>query len=188
METKKLVQTAMFTALVLLATVVFKIQTPVIGYIHLGDAFVLLAGIILGPLSGGLAAGLGSALADFVGGYLIWCPGTFIIKFLTAFTAAKLFHGLSRFYNKSGCHLSQSVASGIAGESLMVLGYFLYNILVVMFGNGSFSADGFSESVIVSTVEIPFNIIQGAAGIAIGAVLLPIFNKIAKRINGQVMV
>ncbi len=188
METKKLVQTAMFTALVLLATFVFKIQTPVIGYIHLGDAFVLLAGIILGPVSGGLAAGLGSALSDFVGGYMIWCPGTFVIKFLTAFTAAKIYQGINRFYSNNRYHLSQTVIAGIAGETLMVLGYFLYNILIVMFGNGNFSADGFSEAVVVSVAEIPFNVIQGTAGIAIASVLLPIFNKIANRLGVRITV
>ena len=59
-----LVTTAMFAALTLLATSVLKIQTPTFGYIHLGDGLVLLAGIFLGPVFGGFAAGIGSALSE----------------------------------------------------------------------------------------------------------------------------
>ena len=179
MSTKKLVQTAVFAALVLLATVVFKIQTPVIGYIHLGDAFVILAGIILGPLSGGLAAGIGSALADFAGGYLIWCPGTLIIKFLVAYTAWHVHSGIERFYSHDKYHPSQLIISGAVGEVIMVIGYFLFNIIAVIFSGGSITENAFSEAVVVSVAEIPFNIIQGTAGIVIAAILAPIFRKIA---------
>ena len=79
--TKTIAVTAMFAALTLLATSVLKIPTPTMGYIHIGDAFVLLSGICLGPIYGGLAAGIGSALADLLGGYVAWVPGTFLIKF-----------------------------------------------------------------------------------------------------------
>ena len=85
---KTLASAAMFAALTFLATSVLKIPTPTLGYIHIGDAFVLLSGVLFGPLTGGLAAGLGSALADLLGGYVIWAPFTFVVKFLTAFTAA----------------------------------------------------------------------------------------------------
>ena len=56
--TRQIVMTAMFAALTLLATFIIKIQTPTFGYIHLGDAFVLLSGFFLGPFLGGLAAGI----------------------------------------------------------------------------------------------------------------------------------
>ena len=89
--TRQIVMTAMFAALTLLATFIIKIQTPTFGYIHLGDAFVLLSGFFLGPFLGGLAAGIGSALSDLLGGYAIWVPGTFVIKYFTAFVAAFVF-------------------------------------------------------------------------------------------------
>ena len=71
-STERLVSAAMFAALTLLATSVLKIQTPTFGYIHLGDGLALLSGIFLGPVYGGLAAGLGSALSDLLGGYAVW--------------------------------------------------------------------------------------------------------------------
>ena len=85
---RDVVMAATFAALTLLATFVLKIPTPTLGYVHIGDTFVILAGIILGPALGAIAAGLGAALADLLGGYAIWAPGTFVIKLLTALVCA----------------------------------------------------------------------------------------------------
>ena len=52
-QTKKLVYTALFTALCCVGTMVIQIPTPAThGYIHLGDAFVILSGVILGKKYG----------------------------------------------------------------------------------------------------------------------------------------
>ena len=67
---KKIVMTALFAALACVATMSIRIPTPGTGgYIHPGDAVVILAGIILGPAYGLLAGGVGSAMADLLGGY-----------------------------------------------------------------------------------------------------------------------
>lgn len=77
----KIAFTGMMIALVFLGTFTIKIPTPLTsGYIHLGDAFVLLSGLLLGPLFGAIAAGIGSSLADIFGGYVPWAIPTFIIK------------------------------------------------------------------------------------------------------------
>ena len=74
-NTQKLVLTALFAALTCVATMIIRIPTPGTGgYIHPGDALVILSGIILGPLYGFLAAGLGSCLSDFLGGYFSTFP------------------------------------------------------------------------------------------------------------------
>ena len=68
---------------------IIRIPTPGTGgYIHPGDALVILSGIILGPLYGFLAAGLGSCLSDFLGGYFFYVPATFLIKGLVALLTA----------------------------------------------------------------------------------------------------
>ncbi len=59
--------------------------------IHLANAFCLLSGMLLGPVSGGLASGIGSAIYDAHAGYdaagvLI----TFVSKFAMAWVCAKL--------------------------------------------------------------------------------------------------
>ena len=66
---KKHITAALFAALTFAATMAVRIPTPgTSGYIHPGDALVILSGVILGPSSGFLAAGIGSALADLLGG------------------------------------------------------------------------------------------------------------------------
>ena len=57
---KKLVTAALFAALACAATMAVRIPTPGTGgYIHPGDAVVILCGVILGPGWGFLAAGIG---------------------------------------------------------------------------------------------------------------------------------
>ena len=64
---KKIVMTALFAALACVATMSIKIPTPGTGgYIHPGDAIVILSGVILGPVWGLLAAGTGSAMAGIL--------------------------------------------------------------------------------------------------------------------------
>ena len=79
-KTRKLVTAALLAALTCVATMVIKIPSPLHGYLNLGDGVVLLAGWVLTPGYGFLAAGLGSALADLISGYLIYAPATFLIK------------------------------------------------------------------------------------------------------------
>lgn len=44
------------------------------GYVNLGDCAVLMSAWVLGPLYGGAAAGIGSALADLLSGYAHYVP------------------------------------------------------------------------------------------------------------------
>ncbi len=77
-KTKKLVLAALMCALTCVATMVIRIPTPTMGYIHPGDALVLLCAFLLGPVPGALAAGIGSMLSDLFSGYLSYVPATFI--------------------------------------------------------------------------------------------------------------
>lgn len=60
--------------------------------VHFANAMCLLSGLLFGPVSGGLAAGLGSAIYDAAfGGYdIINTLITFVSKFLMAFICAKI--------------------------------------------------------------------------------------------------
>ena len=84
MKNKKIVLltvTALFTALVTVATMV--IQIPVgKGYLHFGDSVIYLAACILPAPCALFAASVGAALADLFTGYAIYAPATFIIKAL----------------------------------------------------------------------------------------------------------
>ena len=76
---KKTVMSALFASLACIATMSIRIPTPGTGgYIHPGDAVVILSGIVRGPAWGLLAGGIGSALADLLGGYFFYIPITFV--------------------------------------------------------------------------------------------------------------
>ena len=156
---RKLVFAALFEALSCVATMVIRIPTPIGGYIHAGDAVVLLSAFLLGPWWGAAAAGLGSGLADLIAGYGLYVPGTFAIKFIVALLAGFLL----------GCKFVKSpraraIIAGVIGEIVMVLGYLAYEALVL--GYGAAAVGG-----------VPMNCIQGAFGVIAGAALYVALSK-----------
>ncbi len=175
-NTRTLVLSALLAALTYIATSVIKIPTPTMGYVHIGDSFVLLSGFLLGPVAGGLSAGIGSMLSDLLGGYATWAPGTFTIKLATAMTAALVFRALSRSSdNKNRLHLfPKTILAGIAGEAVMIFGYFLYNILMLTIVNAGSESITLSAAIAESLAEIPFNVAQAVVGIGLSTVLLPV--------------
>jgi uncharacterized membrane protein len=158
-KTRKLVMAALLAALTCVATMIIKIPSPMKGYLNLGDCVVLLAGWVLAPGYGFLAAGLGSALADVLSGYVLYAPATFLIKGGMALVA---FYGYKVLRKKLGS-LTSEILSGIAAEILMVLGYFVF--------------EGFLYGFVPSVVNIPANGAQGVAGVVIGIVLLNVLEK-----------
>ena len=165
---RKLVMAALLAALTYVATTVIKIPTPTGGYVHPGDGMVLLSGWLLGPWWGGAAAGIGSMMADLIGGYMAWVPGTFAIKALTALVGGWLYH---RMAGKSLNTVARVVVCGIPAEIIMVLGYFLYETGMEVLMGSSVGA-----AAVAVVVGVPMNIVQGVAGIIVGAVLLPVLS------------
>ena len=151
----KLITAALMAALTCVTTIAIPIPTPTGGYINPGDAFVLLSGVILGPLYGGLAAGIGSMFADiFVAYPYYWA--TLIIKALAAVVAALIFRKVKLN--------SRIIIAGICGEIIVTLGYFLFEIFI--YGLPS------------ATAEVPLNIIQNVAGIVLCSLLFPLLSKV----------
>ena len=176
-DTGFLVTAALLAALTYVATTILKFPTPTFGYVHIGDGFVILSGLLLGPAAGGLAAGIGSMFSDLLGGYATWAPGTFVIKFLTAATAAVLYKFLDKRAGKK--HRSAVVAvSGIAGELVMTFGYFLYNIFMLTIVSAGGEKVALYSAITQSLAEIPFNLMQGLAGILVASALYPALRKI----------
>ena len=89
------VTTAMMTAMVMIATTFFKIPNAM-GYIHLGDGFVLLAAIILQKKYACFAGGVGVGLADIYGGYAVWAPWTLVIKIVMVLIVQLFFDFLTK--------------------------------------------------------------------------------------------
>lgn len=176
---KKMVTAALLAALTCIATMIIKIPTPTFGYIHPGDCFVILCGVVLGPWVGGLAAGIGSMFSDIFSGYVSFAPATLIIKALTALAAGLLFHKLQHMFKSGKSRYVAIVIGGLLGEAIMVLGYFLYEAGLAAFGSGGFTSAALAAGLASSATGIPFNIVQGAVGIILALLLLPVLMKIA---------
>lgn len=75
--------------------------------LHLGNVMCLLSGLVLGPASGGLAAGIGSAVYDLTNPlYVASAPFTLAFKFLMAFVAGTVAHHRGNLrWNLVGCGL-----------------------------------------------------------------------------------
>lgn len=158
-QTKNLVTASLLAALTCVATMVIKIPSPLNGYINLGDCIVLLAGWLLQPMYGFLAAGIGSGMADLFSGYASYAPATFLIKGLMALAAHYIFTAMKK---SSGVTVARAV-SGVVAEAIMVGGYLLFESFLY----------GFAPSL----VNVPANCVQGAAGLIIGVILVKIFEK-----------
>ena len=145
---KKLILAALFAALSCVATMSIRIPTPgTSGYIHPGDAIVILSGVILGPVWGFLAGGIGSALSDLIGGYFIYVPITFGIKGLVALAAGLLYQKVGK--NQKSRYIAV-ILGGVADIILVAGGYFVCEFFI--YGAGA-------------AASIPANIIQGVGGL-----------------------
>lgn len=114
--TKKIAIVALMIGLVYVGSLIsfyipVGIGTPT--RLHLGNGFCLLAGLILGPIWGGFAAGVGSVFLDLTNpAYIAGAPITFIFKFLMgavcgAIAMDKSGHGINKRKNLIGGILGQ---------------------------------------------------------------------------------
>lgn len=149
----RLVMTALLAAMTCAATLVLVVPSPTGGYMNLGDAVVLLGAFLLGPVGGAAAGGIGAALADLLAGYALYVPATLVIKTLMALAAGLLWRLARRHLPRLGL-----VLCGIAAETVMVAGYWLYDGLLL-------------RSLTGAAAGVPSNLVQAAFGVAAGAML-----------------
>lgn len=157
---KKLIIAAMFGAIICVVTMVVKIPLPLGGYVHLGDAFIILAGLYLGWVYGGAAVGIGSMLADVFTGYVNYAIPTFLIKFLMAASV----WGIFKLMGKKN-PLAAKIIGGIFAELIMTFGYFACDW--IFYGSGAI-------------VNLFMYLIKGGVNIAVALAFLPIFVKIER--------
>ena len=161
MSTFKIVITALFAALICVATMLIQIPIPATGgYANLGDGIILICAFLMPPAYAVTAAGLGSALADILAGYVSYAPATLVIKAGVALITALVFRKLVKD-KRSRTALVVMVAAGILAETFMVLGYFFYEAVVLGYGLGAAGA-------------IIGNIGQGVVGVIVGCIVAPV--------------
>lgn len=166
-KTKKMVLASLFTALTCIATSVIQIKQPFSlteGYINLGDAFIILSALFLGPLYGGLAGGLGSMLADIFLGYMQYAPATFIIKGLAGVLCGLFFKYTSKKFSSARVKILFVILAGVISGIIVTLSYFLYEGAILY---------GYTAAL----TSIPGNLVQNLFGIVLSSLLYPIIHK-----------
>ena len=115
--------------------VVTLFRFPLLGSkVHFANAVCLLAGMLLGPVTGGLSAGLGSALYDaFGGGHdVVNVLITFVSKFAMAWVCGKLIR-LGGEKHRLDRTLLASVAGALTYVALYMLKTYVYQRFVYAF-------------------------------------------------------
>ena len=151
---------ALWIALVFLATRFLQFPIP-LGYAHLGNAMILLAAVYFGPVTGMLAGGLGSALADLTS-FPAWTLPTLIIKLLMG-----LICGIIAGKPKSGKPRTKQLPVLIAVVvtiAEMVFGYFVAGSILY-------------SSVATGLLQVPGLTAEGIVGIILFYLLGSIFDK-----------
>jgi uncharacterized membrane protein len=156
LTTRKLAISAVMAALVCVATILVQIPNPPTrGYINVGDAMIFVSALTFGMIVGGVAGGIGSALADILSGYTFYAPFTLVIKGIEGLLA-----GVISDRKRSKRDLLAVIVAG----SEMVLGYF--SVEAYIFGVGA------------ALTEVPGNIFQILVGGLIG---IPVAYLVRKR-------
>ncbi|MCR5356044.1 MAG: ECF transporter S component [Lachnospiraceae bacterium] len=180
-SSEKKVSILLLATLTCIATMLIKLPTPGGGYVNLGDGFVLASGILFGPVYGALAAGTGSSLADLINGYSHMAPATFIIKAITATIAAICYRLITRHHiSERYSYINVSIAAA-AGEAFMIIGYAVYRIFMLIYESGRLNRTVIQSAALSSAKELPYDLLQAAAGIMITIVMTPLLARLITR-------
>ena len=138
-------------ALVFCGTFFLKVPVP-FGYLHLGDAFVCLAGAVLPTPYAFFAAAIGGGLSDLLGGYPMYLPATFLLKGLMTLL----------YTNRGGRILCRrNLWATVLAAAITVVGCGVTGgILLALAGGGLFTAAPWLAAV----ATVPGNGLQALAG------------------------
>lgn len=155
----------------LMAAIVFVVnyfRIPFMGtQLHMTNALCVLCGLLFGPASGFLAAGIGSALYDVVAGWGAECIITFINKGAIALVAGAIGHAAS----KKDAPTAADHAKIIAGSVLGALTYVaLYMIKTFILGQ---LVDGLTRDAVVASMltKLPGSLMNAAFAFIVAPIL-----------------
>ena len=142
---------AIMSAMVTVGTLIVRIPNPMGGYFNVGDVMIFVTALTFTPFIGGVAGGLGSAIADILS-FPVFALPTLVIKGLEGLLAGFITNKKSLF---------RDVLAVVAAGAEMITGYFL--VEWYLWGLGG------------ALAEVPLNILQitvgGLVGIPVALVL-----------------
>lgn len=138
--------------------------------IHMGNVFCSLSGILLGPVPGGLAGGLGAFFYDFTNPlYTAEAPITLFNKFFIGFFAGLISHRGGHYGDKASLNLVGTLAGNIAYTLLFYLKNIINEAFILRLESGTVIANLLVQ-LSTSALQIPLTII-------VTMVLAPFFLK-----------
>ncbi|WEV45169.1 ECF transporter S component [Streptococcaceae bacterium ESL0687] len=153
MRNKKIqgtVLVAIFASLVVIATSI-KIPLPTGAFVHLGNATLLLAVLLLGYFKGSLAGGLGFAIFDVLNGYVSEAPYFIVEAFIVGGAAYLAF----LYFKKNPKNVGQLFVIGLV-TGLAKLGMtFLKNLVIQLY-----LGQGFEVSASLALAKLPATLIN----------------------------
>ncbi|OUP00937.1 ECF transporter S component [Sellimonas sp.] len=138
----KLAETAIFAALCYVTFTFLQIKIPMPGgdatSLHIGNAFCVLAALILGGGYGGIAGAIGMTIADIMDPvYIVSAPKTFVLKLCIGLITGLVAHRIAHINESSDRKyvLKWSILASVAGLGFNVIadplvGYFYKQIIL----------------------------------------------------------
>lgn len=143
---KNVVLAGLMAAMICLATTFLHINVGASGYIHLGDAIIYLAAVLLPTPYAVAAASVGGVLADVFSGAAMWALPTALIKAVMVlfFTAKK---------EKLLCR--RNWLAPLWAGLVCVGGYYVAEMVILVLGGSAWPA-----AVIGAVAGVSFNAVQ----------------------------
>ena len=144
--------------------------------IHLANAMCLLSGLLFGPVAGGLASGIGSALYDaLAGGYdIINVLITFVSKMAMTVVCA-LIAGTTRSKSQGWRIIAGCIAGALTYVALYVLKTWIFQQFV-----SHYAAEVVTETVIAKAIP---SLINAAAAVIVAPLLYVPLKNILKNVR-----
>jgi len=155
---------AALTALTAVTTMLVRVPIPATnGYFNIGDVFIILAGLWLGPRAGFIAGAFGSAIADVIG-FPVYIPATFIVKGFEGWITGIIAR------NSASNSLVRPVTAALVGGFCMVAGYYLFEAFIYPLLGRQIPMFNITDPGAAFIALLP-NAIQGLSGIVGGLAL-----------------
>lgn len=178
--TQQMVLTGVMAAVVFVSNYIsFTIPLAIGGgeatRIHVANAFCLLAGMLLGPVGGGLSAGIGSMFYDLTNPlYIASAPFTFVFKFLMAFVAGKLVGSAAGGQKAS---LKRLALAGTVGQISYIVLYLGKKFIETYF----FLHSALETALVACATAFAASLINAVLAVVISVLLAPAFRKAMTR-------
>ena len=176
---KEIARIGIMAAAVYVASAFLQIPIPTAidnTRLHMGNVMCLLAGMLLGPLQGGLAAGIGSMFFDLTNpAYIASAPFTFVFKFVMAWICGKITAGHSEHLRK------RYILGGTAGAFAYVALYLAKSFIEHRFVLG-LPVEAVMLTTMQKAVVSGVNaVVACLVAVPLGLALRPVMGKIIKQ-------